>query len=348
MDKIKYLFPNGGSGLLSLEHTPLDNQPFGTTLSIDAEIIQFAVQCTSASPETAILRFSWDNGLSWESAALDLSETAITGEIPAYLDTGIVQYFIEMTDTEGNTVSIPPDGDRHPFALYVGDVEEIFCTDFESDDGGFTHALLAGENREGADDWAWGTPNGLGGDPETASSGSMIWGNDLGGEVNGQQYNGEYQNSKHNRLRSPNFDVADYDSVILTYDRWLTVEDGFYDQALILMNDTEIWRNHASTENVGDEHHRDRQWQTHSLLVDVTGVDTTSFAWDIVSDRGFTMGGWNIDNVCVYGIPKPVPVEEEETTWWKRRGCQSVDGNELDLLCLVGVIGFLGMRRREG
>jgi hypothetical protein len=83
------------------------------------------------------------------------------------------------------------------------------------DDGGFTHSLLAGDNQEGADDWQWGQPMGMGGDPDYAASGNNVWGNDLGGEVNGQQYNGEYQNDKHNQLLSSIVDVDGYEQVCL-------------------------------------------------------------------------------------------------------------------------------------
>ena len=41
----------------------------------------------------------------------------------------------------------------------------VISEDFEASDGGYTHRLLAGIDEEGADDWQWGTPIGMGGDP---------------------------------------------------------------------------------------------------------------------------------------------------------------------------------------
>ena len=339
------LGPNGGAGLLSLIHEDLGNQ-VGGNLSIEADIVQFAEQCLSATPDEATVHFSWDGGLSWEEEPLTLSNELIEGDIPKYLDRGVVQYYVEMVDTEGNQTTVPADGDRHPFAFYVGELEEVYCNDFEADDGGFTHTLLAGEDREGADDWQWGTPTGLGGDPDTAASGSNVWGNDLGGEVNGQQYNGEYQNGKHNQLLSPSFDVSEYEEIVLTYDRWLSVEDGFYDQATITMNGETVWYNHASSENIGDEHHQDQQWQNHSILLDVDDSGEAQFSWEINSDRGLTMGGWTIDNVCVYGVPKvvesPLDGEDEEKIF---AGCQSTSMNAISWSMLVW--GLIGFRRRS-
>ena len=138
----------------------------------------------------------------------------------------------------------PSGGSINPFHFYVGVKEQIYCNDFEADDGGFTHELLDGREQEGADDWMWGVPVGLGGDPDFAASGDKVWGNDLGGEINGENYNGEYQNEKWNRLTSTEFDVSDYDQVVVEFQRWLNVEDGYYDQATIQANGEMIWQNH--------------------------------------------------------------------------------------------------------
>lgn len=343
------LGPNGGNGLLALEHADLGNQTqVAVQFDIEANFIQFAEDCVDAIPEQAIIHYSWDNGISWEEKALDIDITqdSIQGNFPAPVDNTIVQYYLSLEDSQGNVVRIPQDGDRSPFTFYVGPLETIFCSDFEQDDGGFTHSLLSGTQQEGADDWQWGTPNGLGGDPSVAASGVNIWGNDLGGLVNGQQYNGEYQNDKHTALQSPSFTVEGYAQVVLTYDRWLQVEDGFYDQAWITANGEVVWQNHASSQNAGDEHHRDNQWQNHAVLIDVQDQSSLDITWEINSDRGLTMGGWNIDNVCVYGVPVQVdtPVDTEEDSS-KKRGCSSVGDVPHTLVYCVLPLYMLYRRR---
>ena len=87
--------------------------------------------------------------------------------------------------------------------------------------------LVAGREREGADDWMRGMLAYLGGDPDFAYSGDYVWGNDLGGEINGENYNGQYQNDKYNRMYTPSFDTSEYDHSVVTFQRWLHVEDGF-------------------------------------------------------------------------------------------------------------------------
>ncbi len=336
------LGPNGTTGLFSLNHDDLDNQPEGSSLTISADVLQFASQCSTAEPESASLFVSWDGGLSWEESDLSIDNEQLEGDIPAYVDEGVVQYYIEVTDSENNRVTVPPDSTIHPFTFYLGNLEEIYCTDFEMDDGGFTHSLLAGDNQEGADDWQWGQPMGMGGDPDYAASGNNVWGNDLGGEVNGQQYNGEYQNDKHNQLLSSIVDVDGYEQVVLTYDRWLSVEDGYFDNATISANGEVIWTNHSSSESIGDEHHEDQQWQNHSLLLNVTDP-TIQFSWDLESDRGLTMGGWTIDNFCVYGVIQndgsELTGEDEDEKLFAGCASASIDSMawSMLLLCVFGV-----------
>ena len=141
------------------------------------------------------------------------------------------------------------------------------------------------------------------GDPDFAFSGNKVWGNDLGGG----QYNGEYQNQKHNRLNSVEIEVGDAEELVLQYRRWLNVEDGYYDQANILANGDEVWTNHSTVEAVGDEHHRDDQWMLHSVPITADGSGVLTVSWEVITDQGLTMGGWNIDDVCVYAkaIPEP-------------------------------------------
>ena len=188
-----------------------------------------------------------------------------------------------------------------------------------------------------------------------------VWGNDLGGG----EYNGEYQNSRHNRLSSPTIDVSGSTNLVLQYRRWLTVEDGYYDQAQILANGDEIWDNHASSRSVGDEHHTDEQWQLHSVPFFADESGELVLSWEIISDRGLSMGGWNIDDVCVYAISAPAEDEDDdettavgEYTGGNQLGrvvgksdagcaCSASAGAPGGWLWLSGLLGLAAVRRRE-
>ena len=339
---------NGGSSLFSLGHTPIGNQlEAAEGFPIVADIEIFAEQCLSSSLDVSTLYYSIDGGASWDTTELDVTADTVEGFIPPAISGTEILYYIGIEDSDGNGLTIPAGGAINPYSFYVGELEEIYCTDFEADDGNFTHSLLAGEEQEGADDWLWGTPTGLGGDPSFAASGSKVWGNDLGGEINGQSYNGEYQNEKHNQLLSDTYDISEYETVVLSYDRWLTVEDGFYDHAIITANGAEIWTNHDSS--AGDEHHTDVQWQNHSLSIPTAGETTMQIGWEIDSDQGLSMGGWNIDNFCLYGVVVPDEGSEnlDNEEGWMKAGCSSVTASDYWLWSLGLGMLFVGSRRRR-
>jgi len=276
-----------------------------------------------------------------------------------------VDYFIEAETDSGATIMAPAAGSIAPFSFVVGDLETIYCTDFEEDDGDYIHFLLSGEETEGADDWQWGRPGGLGGDPDFAWSGSYIWGNDISLD---EQWNGEYQNDKHNRLTSAPVDIGDYEQVVLEYRRWLNVEDGYYDQARILSNGEIVWENHATSRSSGDEHHQDTQWVQH--VVELPGPDADGLieiSWELETDEGLSMGGWNLDDVCIKGVlayaddpgddvgsddpgdgvggdGDVLNIEGGEMSGCS---CSSGPGNMTGLAFWGGLLGLLGLGRRR-
>ena len=346
---------NGGEGLVTLAHVAIGNQSANSVeYVLEGDVLVFAEACTDADIDSVEVFYSTDSGNTWLDWPLTLSGDQLTGAIPA-VDVGqVVQYYIQAQDTDGGATTVPSGGSINPFSFYVGELEEIYCTDFESDDGGFTHELLSGEDQEGADDWMWGTPLGLSGDPSYAASGVNVWGNDLGGG----NYNGAYQADKWNRLNSPDFDVAAYNTVLLSYQRWLNVEDGFYDQAQITANGVVVWGNHTTVQSIGDEHHEDQQWAPHAVLLPTGGSEQISFGWEIISDGGLEFGGWTIDDVCVYGV---IPPEDQSGSGSDNAdgedfgkddlfvgcGCASTSAPETAWLFGLGLIGFILQRRRD-
>lgn len=357
------LGPGADGGLASLSHSPVDNQAEGIDVSLEAELINLAPSCLDLDPTQARVLYSTDDGAQWTEAELSILGEAVSGHLPGQPAGSTVQYFIEVDSSDGGTATVPAGGSINPFTFYVGAMTPIFCEDFEETDGGFTHELMTGESIEGADDWQWGTPVGMGGDPDAAWSGNKVWGNDLGGA----EYNGEYQNDRHNRLNSALIDVSAQSSLLLQYRRWLTVEDGYYDQAQILANGTEIWDNHASSRSQGEEHHTDKQWQLHSVPLQADASGELTLSWEIISDRGLSMGGWNIDDVCVYAVESQPSTEDPDTpsesdpsstTGGTRlseyrsdpsKGCSCSTGRAgpAGLLWMGGLLSLAAVRRRE-
>ncbi len=296
------LGPGGTAKLIELSHTPLGNQSAAAaSYPIDADVVNYGEIC-GYDIASAALYYSIDDGDSWEQASMSISGEAAAGSIPAQAPGTRVLYYLAATSTDDTTHTSPSGGEITPLSFYVGELIELYCEDFEADDGGYTSELLAGEDGAGADDWMWGEPKGNAEDPDFAYSGDSVWGNDLGGTIDGQQYNGEYQADKHNRLSSVAIDTQGYEQVVVQFQRWLNVEDGYYDQATVLINEEAVWENHATSNSIGDEHHQDSQWALQTIIVDAADLSELVISWDIESDAGLEFGGWNIDDVCVYGV----------------------------------------------
>jgi MYXO-CTERM domain-containing protein len=230
------------------------------------------------------------------------SPTSLTGMIPPQPDGTIVQYYLAINDADGESQNSPTGGVINPHSFYVGELVELYCTDFEDVLGSdFLHELVGGIDEAGADDWQLGYPAGSAGDPDSAYSGDQLWGNDLGFG----NYNGEYQHDKHNRLFSPPIDVSGANGapLLLQFRRWLTVEDGYYDHAWVEVDDNHVWENHTTVFEVGDEHHLDDGWALATYSI--TDPDDDGFielSWHMESDQGLAFGGWNLDDVCVYTL----------------------------------------------
>ena len=91
----------------------------------------------------------------------------------------------------------------------------------------------------------------------------------------------------------------------LHYRRWLTVEDGHFDQAIVTANGKKAWNNYNSDQ--GDSsaiHHVDREWRFHD--VPLSGYFTghsVQVGFDLTSDEGLELGGWQVDDVCIVANP---------------------------------------------
>lgn len=298
------LGPGGANSVLELGHQVVDNQsPDLPSYELDADVVNLAPQCIDPELSSAEVVYRVDDG-GWQRADLEISTDTVAGTIPQAPAGSIVDYYIEAEGSDGTLIRAPLGGTINPTTFVVGELEELYFENFEDDDGGYTHELVLGEDSDGADDWQWGQPDGLGGDPAFAFSGNQAWGNDLGGEWNGQQYNGEYQNDKINRLSSTAIETGDNERVILQFRRWLNVEDGYYDQAIVTIDGEEVWTNHASSQNRGDEHHQDAQWALETVEVPAAALEDGEIvvSWEIHSDSGLTFGGWTMDDVGVYAL----------------------------------------------
>jgi hypothetical protein len=196
------------------------------------------------------------------------------------------------------------------FSFHIGSMSQVqmFFDDFESaGNNGWTHVQIATQ-----DDWQHGAPSsGSAYDPPAAYSGTRCWGNDLG--ITGGD--GDYRANVDNYLESPAIDLTDSVNTRLTFRRWLSVEDGIYDHAILSVNGTEIWRNPGGG---GEDHTIDTSWveESYDISSVADGNPAVRIRFELQSDGGLQFGGWNIDDVRIvseqwncnrYGCALPLP-----------------------------------------
>ncbi|MGC6492873.1 MAG: hypothetical protein ACON5B_08525 [Myxococcota bacterium] len=295
------LGPGAGNNVVA-EHTPPVLVPDVPT-TLQARIDNPAPDCLDLDVQGGELSWRRIGETDWRRVPLDVVDSeSVEAELPALPLGSMVEYYLELEQPSGQAIQSPSGGRIKPYTLHVGETLDVWCTDFEVNRAGFRGSLVSGTDSDGANDWQWGEPLGEGGDPEFAASGFQVWGNDLGA----QGFNGEYQNEKHNRLTSPEFGLGHYQDVFLSYQRWLTVEDGVFDRATILADGNLVWGNWSSSEDDGTDHHLDTEWTEHIVPLGTAGDDgIVTITWEIESDGGLTFGGWTLDDVCLKAPATP-------------------------------------------
>jgi cysteine-rich repeat protein len=228
------------------------------------------------------------------------SNGALEAQIPPQDEGSVVQYRLKAIFGEGAVAWFPGNPADPYYEFFVGAVEPIYCTGFETDPwaAGWTHGTYGGA---GDDDWQWGAPQAppASTDPPTAYAGAKVLGTDLGLDAS----DGKYTPDVYSFATSPTVDVSGYPNVRLQYRRWLNIEDGYYDTARISANGMEVWRNFDSEQEGGGVNHSDKEWRFHDADLSAAAAGgQVHVTFELLSDPGLELGGWNIDQLCIVGV----------------------------------------------
>lgn len=260
----------------------------GLRIHVDLSLPSFA-----ACPIGATVDVEWgprDGDGSTQIAPMPAVGGGYEAVVPPLPPGQVMRYRVLVTYDVGTQRIVPPNLGDPWFQHWFGVVEPIYCTSF---------AEGTAEGWDVPTSWQVGPPIGLGGDPDEAvGPDPFVLGQDL-------VMDGLYPPGSSQAVWSPPIAVASgYESVRLHYWRWLTVEDGFYDQAFIYADGDHAWSNYASTQDFdATTHHRDGQWVFHDVdLTPWVGDGQVSLGFELNSDGGLEMGGWNVDELCVVGF----------------------------------------------
>jgi MYXO-CTERM domain-containing protein len=216
--------------------------------------------------------------------------------IPAMPDDEVLQYRVEIEyDFEG-TEQLPGNYVDPFYEYYIGPTVPLYCTSFEN---GFPNDW----SFQNPTSWQAGVPGGFtaSGDPLAAHDGISFLGNDVVGP------DGFYSPGTSTSAATPVIDTQGYEVIRLQYRRWLTVEDGYWDQAEIQAGGEVQWAAHESEdEDWATLHHHDHEWRFHDVDLSDAASDTVQVAFTLRSDGGLEFGGWSIDSLCIVGAGEQV------------------------------------------
>ena len=222
-------------------------------------------------------------------AMTQVDPTRFWAQLPlAQNDVTYYQARIGFSDT--SEMTLPDNLADQFYSVYSGVTVPLYCTSFDSDPFAAGWTTGAGEGAESP--WKWGAPAGGATDPPAAFNGTNVLAMNLAGD---------YAAKSTSFVELPEIDVGRWTDVHLQYRRWLAVEDAHFDQAQVTVNGERAWVNFDS--NKGDSssiHHIDREWRFHD--VGVSGYAYGSklkIGFDLTSDEGLQLGGWQIDDLCV-------------------------------------------------
>ena len=296
-----------GFGLMQLQHAPLPSQASATeNYPINVELQQFPSNCSGQEVASITLWYTTDESLSpldrfeWDSITTTESNGEWQAVIPRQPANSLVRYFfsVEALDDADPVFSHGGFTDGvHSFL--VGDQAELNCEDFEQGAAGWAHgpgAYPSAPIDNNIDEWEIGEPDGTGMSPTSATSGTHIAGTNL---------EGNYRSSNASHLIGPVIELHELGMMrFLSYQRFLSVEDGLFDQASIAINQQPIWQNPVASRPT-DGAVVDGQWR-HQLIRLPYGLDSAQFTWSLRSDAFVNLGGWAIDDVCIVELANPV------------------------------------------
>jgi MYXO-CTERM domain-containing protein len=337
-----------------LRHDPLtivSSKASSYPIDVTSDVLY--AQCASGPLDSVRVVLRADSGQSTLSLTLG-PDVHFKGEIPARAAGTQLRYQVIGQEGEAS-ITLPDNRADDVYRVFIGETRVLYENDFETAIDGWTF----GDAKSGKGDFEWGTPEGLAGDPAAAFSGTKVLGNTLGGT-------GTYKAGRTVYADSPVIDLQGEESVRLQVRRWLTVQDGFYDQANIYVNGALLWENGGTDENDGSLDHRDLEWRFEDIDLQpyLQGAKTAQIRFEIAANGGKQLGGFNLDDFRIVAFHKPrkiitfpeapvapvAPVEDPALDL--AGGCTcgvagSSSGSSRGAIAALVALGIVGMRRRR-
>lgn len=190
--------------------------------TVDADIV------AAITPPIATANIVWRvDGGSWSNVAMgSTGGSGFTGQIPAIGGNGFVEYYLDATDSGGNSGTFPADGENDPLDFTVGVPTILAAWDFEA---GNNEGWVAGSiDTATTGFWERGDPRGTAAQPEndhTSGTGNVNCWFTGQGSVGGSVGENDIDGGRVS-LDSPVIDMSGLTGVQIRYWRWFSNDEG--------------------------------------------------------------------------------------------------------------------------
>jgi hypothetical protein len=226
-----------------------------------------------------------DGGAFSAVAMTPLGGNQYSAAIPGHVSPAKVEYYLRASDSAGAQGFSPSGAPATTYRFVVGEERVYYSDNFD------TTTFWQVGTTQGANDWQFQTPAGLGGDPAGPRTGLRCWGTDLG-QGGGD---GLYSANSASYLESGSIDLSTCPRPRLRLQRWLTVESALHDTARIVVNGQVVWQNSGTGDTL------DLGWTEveYDLTAVAAGNPATRIRFELTSDGQVQKGGWNVDDVQI-------------------------------------------------
>ena len=272
-----------GSGLIASGALNGPYTPSSKVYTVSNETQQTATWTATASQPWVTLTPASGTLSAGETMTLTATLNALANELPAGTHVGTLTVV-----NPGTTRSV-----TRPLAVQVNSFP-VYDHNLDTDPGW----ARTGE-------WAYGVPQGRGGDsygqpdPRKGATGNQVFGINLGGDYSIQSAPAQY-------LTAGPFDLSEYRNTRLHFQRWLNSDyQSWVYATLQISTDGSTWQ---TLWNNGVTTAQTSTWTPieHDISFYADGQATVYVRWghEVARSDSFPFSGWNLDDIQIIGTPK--------------------------------------------
>jgi len=195
-----------------------------------------------------------------------------------------VPFSVTITAADSNGLTVTDFDDSVTLTGWVGETDEVYFSDFESDGGGWVASATWQPG-----DWEWGVPTS---GPNKAYSGQNVWATNLEGNYTNVNPSGS-------SYLKQTFDFTGRTGVTLSWRQWVYLR--YFDDAKVYVNGDLVYSRGNNLQTPDYE----------EVTVDLAAYDnlgSVEITFELYANNSLNRPGWYIDDVTITSDAASVPI----------------------------------------